>query len=126
MRPGPCRLPARTRFGGLSTIDIKLGSSAGSAFARRVLWEICRHDGHVDAIGLLVLEMPRVYLKLRACRNSVFEAFMVGDVLTEESLDRVGIISMEFRMFARIANILATITMPSRSSSTSPSKHSSF
>jgi hypothetical protein len=37
MRPGPCRLPARTRFGGLSTIDMKLGSSAGSAFARRAL-----------------------------------------------------------------------------------------
>lgn len=29
IRPGPCRLPARTRLGGLSTMDMKFGSSAG-------------------------------------------------------------------------------------------------
>lgn len=63
-------------------MDIKFGSSAGSAFARRVLWEICRHDRHVGAIGVRILEMLRVELKLRACRKSVFEAFIVGDVLT--------------------------------------------
>lgn len=27
--PGPCLLPARTRFGGLSTIDMNSGLSAG-------------------------------------------------------------------------------------------------
>jgi hypothetical protein len=29
MRPGPWRLPLRTSCGGLSTIDVKFGSSAG-------------------------------------------------------------------------------------------------
>jgi hypothetical protein len=37
IRPGPCFFPARTKVGGLSTMDMKFGSSAGSAFALRVL-----------------------------------------------------------------------------------------
>ncbi len=47
-----------------------------------MLWEICRHDGHVGGICVRILGMLRVELKLRACRKSVFEAFIVGDVLT--------------------------------------------
>jgi hypothetical protein len=50
IRPGPCLFPARTKVGGLSTMDMKFGSSAGSAFALRVLWEICRHAGHLGLI----------------------------------------------------------------------------
>jgi hypothetical protein len=55
MSPGPCLFPARTRFGGLSTIDMKFGSSAGAAFARRELFDICRHAGHWNSCGLLIL-----------------------------------------------------------------------
>ena len=46
MRPGPCRLPpARTRFGGLSTMDVKSELSA-ACLGRRKLWERCLHAGH--------------------------------------------------------------------------------
>jgi hypothetical protein len=58
---------------------MKLGSSAGSAFGRRELWESCRHDGHFGAIGChKSFEIPRADLKLRACRKKVFEAFIAG------------------------------------------------
>lgn len=55
MSPGPCRFPARTRLGGLSTMDMKLGSSAGLA-ARGVVREILRlHAGHCQTIRFLSL-----------------------------------------------------------------------
>jgi hypothetical protein len=58
---------------------MKLGSSAGSAFGRRELWERCRHDGHFGAIGRhKSFEIPRADLKLRACRKKVFEALIAG------------------------------------------------
>lgn len=51
MRPGPCRLPARTRLGGLSTMDIKFGSSAGAAFAYLDVCERCRYGGDLEETG---------------------------------------------------------------------------
>ena len=34
INPGPCRLPLRIKVGGLSTMDIKFGSSAGICTGR--------------------------------------------------------------------------------------------
>lgn len=52
MRPGPCLLPARTRFGGLSTMDMKLGSSPGCCARRREVWERRLHTGQLGTAGL--------------------------------------------------------------------------
>jgi hypothetical protein len=64
IRPGPCLRPARTSSGGLSTIEVKPGSSAacfgrrgvlemGRRGGRRVVEEFgCGHLGDVLPIGL--------------------------------------------------------------------------
>lgn len=68
--PYPCLLPARTILGGLSTMDMKFGSSAGCAFALRVVCDICRHAGHLgnkDARTAVAVKDDG--LKLRACRS---------------------------------------------------------
>lgn len=43
--PGPCLLPALTILGGLSTMDMKFGSSP-ACFGRGTVFDICLHSGH--------------------------------------------------------------------------------
>lgn len=78
--PGPCLLPARTRFGGLSTIDMNSGLSAGWAFARRLLCDIYLHWGQILTAALLLTPFTmldvEVSVKLRACRTKAAETFI--------------------------------------------------
>lgn len=74
MRPGPWRFPpVRTRFGGLSTIDMKFGSSAGAGLLVRIdVLENALHFGHLK-VGLRFgrfLDGCGSIRGLRTCRRS--------------------------------------------------------
>jgi len=62
MRPGPWRLPVRTRLGGLSRIDMKFGSSA-ACFESLLVLDIRRHVWQFELSsdwGLVALELTRL------------------------------------------------------------------
>ena len=79
IRPGPCLLPARTKLGGLSTMDMKFGSSPGACLDRRELLDICLHAGHLKAWRLQGSPEKRLIgAFLCTWRKKELEIFMAG------------------------------------------------
>lgn len=86
INPGPCCLPARTIWGGLSTIERKLGSSPGCCLDFGVVLEICLHWGHLELRGSfcvflwIVLEHAELWNWRKNARGA-FIVFVCEDLL---------------------------------------------
>jgi hypothetical protein len=100
IRPGPCFLPARMRVGGLSTMDMKFGSSPGcGCCARRVVRERFLHAGQLGNVRRWNFFVnARVVLELQACRNKDLEEFMTGGVgergaQAQAQVDRIEVVN---------------------------------
>jgi hypothetical protein len=77
MRPGPCLLPVRMRFGGLSTMDMKLGSSAGCCARRWVDCDKRLHAGQLETRVAYFFETALTAPALPAWRRKTPRGFIV-------------------------------------------------
>ena len=90
MRPGPCLLPVRTKSGGLSTIEVNLGSSAACLDRRLTDRDIFLHSEHLLTKGSkgcigTKRDSPQRY----DFRKSDLEEFMTAVVFTPFSLEEI-------------------------------------
>jgi hypothetical protein len=78
----------RTRTGGLSTIDMKFGSSAACLERLGAVWEIYLHAGQVEGLGMrvvLVAKRSKEFPIRLPCRRILCGCWLAIDATVAET-----------------------------------------